>query len=82
MGLLWALAKDLNIPRTIDSICGRYSSKEGPSPGTLLTVWAINRVLYPESATQLASWVPTTDLPRLTGVDPEKFTRDAFLTCL
>ena len=82
VGLLWALAQDLRIPQTIDTICGRYSSKQGASPGTLLTVWAINRVLYPESATQLASWVPTTDLPRLTGVDPGAFTKDAFLTCL
>ena len=82
VGLLWAIAQDLRIPQTIDTICGRYSDKVGASPGTLLTVWAINRVLYPESATQLASWVPTTDLPRLTGVDPEAFTKDAFLTCL
>ncbi|EQD65091.1 transposase, partial [mine drainage metagenome] len=77
-----ALAQDLKIPATIDGICGRYSGREGPTPGTLLTVWAINRVLYPESATQLERWVPTTDLPRLTGTPAEAFTKDAFLTCL
>ena len=82
VGLLWALAQDLKIPATIDGICGRYSDREGPTPGTLLTVWAINRVLHPESATQLERWVPTTDLPRLTGVPPEAFRKDAFLTCL
>ena len=82
VGLLWALAQDLKIPTTIDGICGRYSDREGPTPGTLLTVWAINRVLHPESATQLERWVPTTDLPRLTGIPAEAFTKDAFLTCL
>ncbi len=82
VGLLWALAQDLKIPTTIDGICGRYSDRKGPTPGTLLTVWAINRVLHPESATQLERWVPTTDLPRLTGIPPEAFTKDAFLTCL
>jgi transposase len=30
-----------------------------------LTIWAINRVIDPESATQLERWVPTTDLPYL-----------------
>jgi hypothetical protein len=82
VGRLWALAQDLKIPATIDGICDRYSDREGPTPGTLLTVGATRRVLHPESATQLERWVPTTDLPRLTGIPPEAFTKDAFLTCL
>ncbi|MHB8352781.1 MAG: hypothetical protein ACYDFT_08885 [Thermoplasmata archaeon] len=70
------------IPATIGTICGRYASREGPSSGVLLTTWAINRALHPESATQLERWVPTTDLLRLTGISLEASTKDAFLTCL
>lgn len=82
VGLLWALAQDLRIPQTIDRSCPHRSREGEPSPGILLTVWAINRVVHPESATQLERWTPTTDLPRLTGISPEKFTKDAFLFSL
>jgi len=82
VALLWAVSQDLRIPQTIDRFCPHHSTPGQPTPGILLTVWAINRVLYPESATQLESWVPTTDLPRLAGVSPGAFTKDAFLTVL
>ena len=39
-------------------------------------------MVHPESATQLERWTPTTDLPRLSGVPPEAFTKDAFLFAL
>jgi transposase len=55
---------------------------KGPSPGKYLTVWAINRILDPESATQLEPWVRTTTLPILAGMDPSDFTKDAFLRSL
>lgn len=82
VALLWALAKDLQIPQTIDRFCPHKSAQDKPSPGTLLTVWAINRVLYPESATQLEKWVPTTDIPRLTRMPSDAFTKDTFLASL
>ncbi len=82
VGLLWALARDLRIPQTIDESCPHRSREGEASPGILLTVWAINRVVHPESATQLERWTPTTDLPRLTGTPPEAFTKDAFLFAL
>ena len=82
VSLLWKLAKDLQIPQTIDRLCPHKSAPDRPSPGVLLTVWAINRVLYPESATQLEKWVPTTDISRLTGIPPDAFTKDTFLASL
>ncbi len=82
MDLLWAIAQDLRIPQTIDRICPHRSSPGSPSPGILLTLWAIHRVVHPESATQLERWTTTTDLPCLTGIAPEKFTKDAFLFSL
>lgn len=82
VSLLWALAQDLRIPQTIDRICPHRSREGAATPGVLLTVWAINRVVHPESATQLERWTPTTDLPRLSGVPPEAFTKDAFLFAL
>jgi len=47
-----------------------------------LAIWAINRVIDPESATQLSDWVRNTDLPLLSGISPDSFTKDAFLTSL
>ena len=80
--LLWALAEDLKFRETIDRIGSRSSSLDSPSPGTHLTTWAINRVLDPESATQLGPWVATTDLPVLAGFPEEAFTKDDFLNAL
>lgn len=80
--LLWNIAEDIALTETIDGICCQKSCIKGPSPGKFLTVWAINRVLDPESCTQLEKWVPTTDLPHLTGISQELFTKDAFLSSL
>lgn len=80
--LLWHIAEELGMIETIDTICCAEAPIEGVSPGKLMTVWAINRVIDPQSATQLAHWVPTTDLPRLSGINPADFTKDAFLGSL
>ncbi len=80
--LLWWLAEDLGFRATIDEICGQDSDPSVPSAGRILTTWAINRVLDPTSATRLEAWTPTTDLPLLTGVGPEAFTKDTFLRAL
>jgi len=80
--LLWAIAQDLDFIPIIDRICCGNSHIEGASPGKLLTIWAINRVIDPESATQLERWVPTTDLPYLVGIPAKEFTKDAFLSAL
>lgn len=80
--LLWRIAEDLDLIGIIDRICCQEFVIQGPSPGKFLTAWAINRVIDPESCTQLERWVPTTDLPLLTGIDPELFTKDAFLSSL
>ena len=77
--LLWAMAQDLDIPNIIDRMTPARSSI---SPGKVLAAWAINRVIDPESATQLESWVKTTDLPRLSGIPEEKWTKDLFLDSL
>ena len=80
--LLWAIAQNLDFIPIIDRICCGNSHIEGASPGKLLTIWAINRVIDPESATQLERWVPTTDLPYLAGIPAKEFTKDAFLSAL
>ncbi len=82
VSLLWALSVDIGIPDILDRYCSRDSPDDAPTPGKLLTVWAINRVLHPESASMLPSWVEGTDLPRLTGIEPSAFTKDAFLNAL
>ncbi len=77
--LLWSLAQDMDIPGIIDRM--RYGNSS-ISAGKVLTAWAINRVIDPESATQLESWVKTTDIPRLSGIDREKWSKDLFLDSL
>ena len=77
--LLWAIAQDLSIPGIIDRLTPSQSSI---SPGKVLTAWAINRVIDPESVTQLESWIRTTDLPRLSNIPDDRWTKDLFLDSL
>jgi len=80
--LLWHLAENLDFVNTVDRICCGKSHIPGVSPGKLLTIWAINRAIDPESATQLERWVATTDLPLLAGVEVADLMKEAFLTAL
>jgi len=80
--LLWELASELGFANIIDEICCGESNIDGPTPGKLLTAWAINRVLDPMSNTMLENWIPTTDLPRLMDLEIADLTRDSFLTAM
>lgn len=80
--LAWELAKKLHYVETIDRLCCGTESISGISPGKLITIWAINRLIDPESATQLSDWVRATELPLLSNIPHEEFTKDAFLTAL
>ncbi|MCG7849867.1 MAG: IS1634 family transposase, partial [ANME-2 cluster archaeon] len=80
--LLWELASQLGFVNIIDEICCGEPNMEGPTPGKLLTAWAINRVLDPMSNTMLENWIPTTDLPRLMDLSPADLTRNSFLTAM
>ncbi len=82
VSLLWELASQLGFVNIIDEICCGESNIEGPTPGKLLTAWAINRVLDPMSNTMLENWIPTTDLPRLMGLEIADLTRNSFLTAM
>src|SRR4030067_41028 len=55
--LLWRLAQNLRFQDTIVRICNKDSMNPDPLPGILLTVWAINRVLEPKSASKIQRWV-------------------------
>ena len=78
----WHIAQDLKIVQTINRICGYNNRDITKSPGTLLTIWAINRALDPESATQLPAWLEGTDLPRLAGFLQNIPGKDAFYKAL
>ena len=80
--LLWSLAEDLQFRPLIRQNCTERSEPGRPSAAEYLTIWAINRVLDPDSATQLGPWVATTDLPLLAGFPEEMFTKDDFLRAL
>ena len=80
--LLWELASELGFVNIIDEICCGEPNIEGPTPGKLLTAWAINRVLDPMSNTMLENWISTTDLPRLMDLEIADLTRNSFLTAM
>lgn len=80
--LLWRIAESLDVVNIIDRFAMGMENITGPSPGKYLTTWAINRILDPESATQMESWVHSTVLPILAGMEPMDFTKDAYLRSL
>ncbi len=80
--LLWKIAETLNCVNIIDRYTTGFEDIRGPSPGKYLTTWAINRLIDPESATQLDAWVKSTILSDLTGMDPLDFSKDAYLQSL
>ncbi len=82
VSVLWQICEELEIAMIIDHFIYGNSDKPTITPGKLLAIWAINRVIDPESATQLSEWVINTDLPLLSGIMTESFTKDAFLTSL
>lgn len=80
--LLWKIASELGYIDIIDEICCENLNTEGPSPGKLLTAWAINRAIDPMSNTILENWILTTDLPKLMKLTPSELTRETFLSAM
>ncbi|MCX6693166.1 MAG: hypothetical protein NT074_01230, partial [Methanomicrobiales archaeon] len=81
--LMWTIAdKELNMPKIIDMICCGDGDIEGKTPGKIITAWAINKALNPESATNVGEWVNTTVLPELIGLPEDYFTNGAFYSSL
>jgi transposase len=80
--VLWHLAEKIGIPEIIDQVSLGSNHSMTITPGKILSIWAINRIVDPESATQLPEWVRVTDLPLLSGIPPKSFTKDVFLDSL
>ena len=82
VALLWELAEELKISQIIDRICLGRSEIQGITPGKLLTIWAINRIIDPQSATQLDQWIQTTSLPSIVGFSSKNLRKDDFYAAL
>ncbi len=80
--VLWTIASQMHMVETIDRICGLKGRRKANSPGKLLTLWAINRALDPESATQLEDWIDGTFLPEISQLSSKGVDRDAFFAAL
>lgn len=80
--VLWTIACQMHMVETIDRICGLKGRRKANSPGKLLTLWAINRALDPESATQLEDWIDGTSLPEISQLSSKGADRDAFFGAL
>jgi len=82
VSVLFAIAQELQMAETIDRICSSRGRRKVNSVGKLLTAWAINRALDPESTTQLEDWVDSTDLINLLKLSPKGLNKDSFLSAL
>jgi len=80
--LLWTIAEKVGIPQTIDQVCIGLENVSGPTPGKLLTVWAINHILDPASASKVARWAEPTILPDLLGIAPTDLRRENLYAAL
>ena len=80
--LLWAIAEKIGIPQTIDQACIGIKNASGPTPGKLLTIWAINHVLDPVSASKVAQWAEPTILPFLLDIAPSDLRRENLYAAL
>lgn len=80
--VLWSIANEMQMVETIDRVCGLKGRRKANSPGKLLTLWAINRALDPESTTNLEEWIESTALPELSSLSSKGADRDAFFAAL
>jgi len=80
--VLWHIAQELRIARTIDRVCGYPPRNNATSPGTLLTLWAINCAVDPVGAALLPSWIEGTDLPALAGFGKNIPGKESFYAAL
>jgi hypothetical protein len=72
----------MKIAEIIDRSCGLKGRRKANSPGKLLTLWAINLALDPESTTNLEEWIFSTSLPELAKLSAIGDDRDAFYAAL
>lgn len=79
VAVMWKLAEDLQFPEIIDRIT--HSNSE-ISTGKLLTLWAVNRALSPESTTALPQWIRRTSLDELAEIPSDLLNKDRFLRAL
>ncbi|GAB6285444.1 MAG: hypothetical protein STSR0009_16450 [Methanoregula sp.] len=80
--VLWHIAQELRIDRTINRVCGYPPRNNATSPGTLLTLWAINCAVDPVGAARLPAWIEGTDLPALVGFGQNIPGKEAFYAAL
>lgn len=62
---LWTIAEKAGVPQTINRLYVGIENASGPTPGKILTVWAINHVLDSASASKVAQLAEPTILSDL-----------------
>lgn len=79
VAIMWRLAENLHFPDIIDKIT---HSNSDVSTGKILSMWAVNRALSPESTTGLSRWANRTSLTEIADAPPDKLNKDRFLRAL
>jgi len=79
VAVMWTLAEHLQFPEIIDKIT---HSDSAVSTGKVLSMWAVNRALAPESATGLQHWAGRTALGELAGIAHDKMNKDRLFRAL
>lgn len=77
LAIFWATAEEFGIRQSISETIG-----DNGNTSTALALLAINQVMGRRSLTKLGKWIADTPIPRWINEDPQKFTKDYFLSAL
>jgi transposase len=78
-GALWRAAQQSGVFALLESLWDKPRS--GPSPAHYLLLAAFHRICAPGPKTEARDWYRQTVLPSLWGLEPERFSSQAFWDC-
>jgi hypothetical protein len=78
LALYWKLAHEFEVEKCVDHAAGK--DKKGLSMAVLVLV--LNQLMGRKPLTRIGDWVASTPIPRWANVNPEKMTKDYFLSAL
>lgn len=78
LALFWKVAEEFEIKRCISNAIVR----DEKDTSMAILILALNQLIGRKPLTKIGKWVSETSIPRWTNIDPEKLTRDYFLSAL
>jgi len=78
LALFWKIAEEYEVQKSISKAIGRDNNDTSMA----ILILAINQLLGRKSLTKIGEWVSETPIPRWTKIEPNKLTKDYFLSAL